>query len=74
MTNQSAPRRYLPTSPFKARPDRVIEDFALGDRVSHDRHGLGKIVGVELAGGALLVDFGTSQTRIVSPYLGMHKL
>ncbi|MBT2368188.1 MULTISPECIES: hypothetical protein [unclassified Streptomyces] len=73
MTNRSAPRRHLPTSPFGVPAEPVIKDFALGDRVSHDRHGLGKIIGQE-ATGAFLVDFGACQTRIVSPYKGMHKL
>ncbi|GGT63289.1 hypothetical protein [Streptomyces purpureus] len=72
MTNASAPRRHLPTSPFAAPKEPLIADFALGDRVSHDRHGLGKIIGAEAA--AMLVDFGATQTRIVSPYKGMHKL
>ncbi|MEU8530416.1 MULTISPECIES: hypothetical protein [Streptomyces] len=74
MTKESAPRRHLPTSPFKARPLREVEDFALGDRVSHDRYGLGTITAVELAGGAVLADFGTVETRVVSPYYGLHKL
>lgn len=74
MTKESAPRRQLPTSPFKARPLREVEDFTLGDRVSHDQYGLGTIIGVEPAGQAVLADFGTVETRVVSPYSGMHKL
>lgn len=73
MTNRSAPRRHLPTSPFAAPSDPVIKDFSVGDRVSHDRHGLGTIIGQESTG-ALLVDFGASRLRILSPYKGMHKL
>ncbi|WP_438490365.1 hypothetical protein [Streptomyces sp. S186] len=44
----------------------------LGDRVSHDRYGLGKIIGVECET-AMLVDFGSHEVRIVSPYTGLHK-
>ncbi|MER7954646.1 hypothetical protein [Streptomyces sp. NPDC096030] len=73
MTNRSAPRRHLSTSPFAAPVEPVIKEFAVGDRVSHDRHGLGKIIGQEPTG-ALLVDFGASQVRVLSPYKGMHKL
>lgn len=73
MTKPSAPRRHLPTSPFKAPADPLAKHFALGDRVSHDRYGLGRVVGAE-EGIAMLVDFGSHQARIVSPYTGMDKL
>ena len=73
MTKPSAPRRHLPTSPFKAPVAPVAKHFALGDRVSHDQFGLGTIVGVE-DGVAMLVDFGSRQARIVSPYTRMDKL
>lgn len=73
MTKPPAPRRHLPTSPFKAPAEPVAKHFALGDRVSHDRYGLGRIIGVE-DGIAMLVNFGSLQARIVSPYNGMDKL
>ncbi|MEV3990952.1 hypothetical protein AB0J57_18780 [Streptomyces sp. NPDC049837] len=73
MTNRSAPRRHLATSPFKAPVAAPIKHFAVGDRVSHDRHGLGTVIAVE-GQIATLVDFGSQQTRIVSPYKGMDKL
>ncbi|GAB2975530.1 hypothetical protein GCM10023080_045270 [Streptomyces pseudoechinosporeus] len=73
MTKPSAPRRHLPTSPFKAPVAPVAKHFELGDRVSHDQFGLGTIVGVE-DGVAMLVDFGARQARIVSPYTRMDKL
>ncbi|OEV08405.1 MULTISPECIES: hypothetical protein [Streptomyces] len=73
MTKSPAPRRHLPTSPFRAPADPLVKHFALGDRVSHDRHGLGRIIGVE-DGIAMLVDFGSLRARIVSPYAGMDKL
>lgn len=73
MTKPSAPRRHLPTSPFAAPVVPSIKEFALGDRVSHDRFGLGRVAAVE-DGVALLVDFGSHQARIVTPYKGMDKL
>ncbi|MGP4001780.1 hypothetical protein [Streptomyces sp. 8N706] len=73
MTKPPAPRRHLPTSPFKAPVVPPVKQFGLGDRVSHDQYGLGRIIGVE-DGIAMLVDFGSRHARIVSPYTGMNKL
>jgi hypothetical protein len=73
MTKRSAPRRHLSTSPFKAPVAPLAKHFALGERVSHDRYGLGKVIGVEDET-AMLVDFGSHEVRIVSPYTGLHKL
>jgi hypothetical protein len=36
----------------------VPEHFTVGQRVTHDRHGLGTVVGVEDGDIAVLVDFG----------------
>ncbi|MFE9427530.1 hypothetical protein ACFYNO_31675 [Kitasatospora sp. NPDC006697] len=76
MTNFAAPRRVIPTSPFKSRtqtPPR--KHFAVGDRVTHDRFGLGRVIDVEGEGAiAALVDFGTSQERLTQPYPAMYKL
>jgi len=68
----AASRRHLASSPFQAEPEQVIEDFALDDRVSHDKYGLGRVVGVEDA--AVTVDFGSQTVRIVSPFAKMTKL
>lgn len=73
MAKSSAPRRHLPTSPFAAPVAPTVEEFAIGERVTHDQYGLGRILASE-DGIALLVDFGSHQARIVSPYKGMHKL
>ncbi|MHC0433469.1 hypothetical protein ACX6XY_25370 [Streptomyces sp. O3] len=73
MTKSSAPRRHLPTSPFKAPAAAPVKQFAPGDRVSHDQYGLGRVIGVE-EGVAALVDFGSRQARITSPYTAMDKL
>lgn len=47
--------------------------FATGDQVSHDVYGLGRVIGIE-DGIAALVDFGSEQMRILSPYAKMTKL
>ncbi|MFD0275192.1 hypothetical protein ACFVHB_14995 [Kitasatospora sp. NPDC127111] len=75
MTKRAAVRRPLPTSPFQTRPEPPRKHFAPGDRVTHDRYGLGRVVGVEEAGdAAVLVDFGSHQERVVQPYHAMYKL
>ncbi len=66
MTN-SAPRRHLPTSPFRPAPTPQIKRFAVGDRVSHDEYGLGRAIAVE-GELAVLVDFGSRQVRITAPF------
>ncbi|MEV6975053.1 hypothetical protein [Kitasatospora sp. NPDC093806] len=75
MRKSPAVRRPLPTSPFKARPDAPPKRFALGDRVTHDKYGLGRVIGVEDgADAAVLVDFGSRQERITPPYAAMFTL
>ncbi|GII29154.1 MULTISPECIES: hypothetical protein [Planotetraspora] len=69
-----APRRHLPTSPFKPPlPAPPLEQYSVDDRVSHDRYGLGVVIGVE-EGAAVLVDFGSRQERITAPYAKLVKL
>jgi hypothetical protein len=67
-------RRHLTTGPFKPPPDPPpIERFALQDRVSHDKYGLGRVIDVE-EDVAVLVDFGTQRVRIPAPYPKLVKL
>jgi hypothetical protein len=73
MTKPAASKRYLPTSPFKAPVAPPLKQFAMGDRVTHDMYGLGRVIGIE-EGIAVLVDFGSAQERIMSPYARMSKL
>ncbi|MFE9257629.1 hypothetical protein [Streptomyces sp. NPDC006879] len=70
MTKSAVPRRHLPSSPFKAPATPPPRHFELGDRITHDEHGLGRVIGVE-EGIAVLVDFGQMQKRITSPYSKM---
>lgn len=67
-----AQRRHLASSPFKREPERVAKQYAVDDRVSHDRYGLGRVVSVE--DGAVTVDFGRDTVRIISPFHGMEEL
>ena len=51
----------------------MVETYTVDDRVSHDKYGLGRVVGIE--DGAVTVDFGPSTVvRIVSPYAKLEKL
>jgi hypothetical protein len=74
-TARAATRRYLPGSPFNNIPEpvRQIEQYSVNDRVTHDRYGLGTVIGVEEEV-AVLVDFGTQRERITSPYSKLTKL
>jgi hypothetical protein len=69
-------QRYLPGSPFNAsapaEPAEPAETFAIHDQVTHDKYGLGVIVGVE--DHAVLVDFRPHQRRIPLPCAKLTKL
>ncbi|MCX3061088.1 hypothetical protein [Streptomyces beihaiensis] len=73
MQKPPASKRHLPTSPFKAPVAPDPKHFAVGDQVTHDMYGLGRVVGME-DGIAALVDFGSTQMRVPSPYAKMTKL
>jgi hypothetical protein len=73
MTKSAVARRHLPTSPFKAPVVPPDKHFAVGERVTHDTYGLGRITAVE-EGIAVLVDFGSRQVRILSPYVKLSGL
>ncbi|MGF7235755.1 MAG: hypothetical protein ACQSGP_12470 [Frankia sp.] len=70
MTKSAVPKRTLPHSPFRAPVIPPCEQFAVGDRVVHDTYGLGQVTGAEDAI-AVLVDFGSRQERILSPFSKM---
>jgi hypothetical protein len=70
---RAATRRYLPGSPFNTPPVvRPVKEFAVGDQVTHDRYGLGRVLGADESG--VFVDFGTQQERISAPYTKLTKL
>jgi hypothetical protein len=72
---RAATRRYIPGSPFNNFPEPVrhVETYALNDQVTHDRYGLGVVIGVE-GELAVLVDFGSQRERITTPYNKLTKL
>jgi hypothetical protein len=68
-----AAHRHLPGSPFNApAPPPPDETFETGDQVTHDKYGLGVILGVE--DHAVLVDFRPHQRRILLPCAKLTKL
>lgn len=73
MTKPAATRRHLPASPFKVPVAPPLQQFAVGNRVAHDEHGLGRVIGVEDQS-AVLVDFGPFTKRITVPFAKMTKL
>ena len=70
MTNMRMAKRHLPSSPFKAAVVPPSKLFVVGDRVTHDVHGLGRVTAVE-DGVAVVVDFGAMLKRVPSPYTKM---
>ncbi len=72
MTTSAVRRRHLASSPFQADPEPVVPQFELGELVSHDAHGVGRIVGVEAS--AVTVDFRPQVVRIASPFPKLAKL
>ncbi len=70
---RAAARRHLPGSPFAPpAPAPPAETFAVDDQVTHDRYGLGVVLGVE--DHAVLVDFRPDQRRIPLPCAKLSKL
>ena len=69
----AAARRHLPGSPFNPpAPAPPAETFAVHDQVTHDKYGLGVILGLE--DHAVLVDFRPQQRRIPLPCPKLTKL
>jgi len=72
---RAASRRFLPGSPFNVLPvDPPVEQFAVRDRVTHDKYGLGWVVLVEEDDDAVIVVFGSRKVRILSPFARLTKL
>jgi hypothetical protein len=64
----------MPTSPFSPPPPAPpVEQFSVNDRVTHDRYGLGVVTVVE-DDAAVVVDFGSRQERIPTPFKKLYKL
>ena len=71
---RSGYRRHLASSPFPP-PEQPppLEEFTVGERVSHDRYGLGRVVLLEGVA-AVVVDFGDGRVRIRAPFNKLTKL
>jgi hypothetical protein len=61
-----AVRRHLASSPFSPAPAPEIEEFNVGDRVSHVRHGLGVVVAASPA--TVTLKFESGMVRVNSPF------
>ncbi|HET6299775.1 MAG TPA: hypothetical protein VFG33_40815 [Kribbella sp.] len=73
-SSRATTRRHLATSPFKPRVPDPIKVFEVGERVSHDKEGLGRISSVD-GGTAVVVDFGGGKLlRVVAPFAKLHSL
>jgi hypothetical protein len=71
--SRAVTRRHLPGSPFAPpAPAPPAETFAVHDQVTHDKYGLGVILGVEDY--AVLVDFRPEQRRVPLPCAKLSKL
>ncbi|MEV8376041.1 hypothetical protein AB0P21_25100 [Kribbella sp. NPDC056861] len=72
--SRATTRRHLSTSPFKPRVPAPIKTFEEGDRVSHDKEGMGRIHAVE-GPHAVIVDLGGGKLlRVLSPFDKLHQL
>ena len=66
-------RPHLPNSPFRReQPVTSHPEFAAGDRVSHDRHGLGSVV--RLADDRMVVRFGQQLVSVSQSSPKVHLL
>ena len=69
-------KRRLPNSPFNAERDAALQprtQFQIGDRVTHDRHGLGTVTGFDGDTG-LHIKFGGVVYRISVSTSKLHPL
>lgn len=64
--------RYSARSPFRARPTPAVEQFAVEDRVTHDKFGLGRVIMEDAT--SVTVDFGSQRVRVASPFRSLTKL
>ncbi|MFC6159934.1 hypothetical protein ACFWUU_11390 [Kribbella sp. NPDC058693] len=73
-SSRATTRRHLSTSPFQRRVPAPIETFEVGDRVSHDKEGIGRITIVE-GTEAVVVDLGKGRLlRVPAPFHKLHSL
>ena len=73
MKPHAGTRRHLASSPFQPAAPVEILTFEQGERVIHDKYGLGRVVSVE-TDQAVVVNFGDRQVRLVRPFPKLSKL
>ena len=67
-------RRRPPGSPFRDPAPTPLETYQVGDRVTHDTWGLGRVIDLS-EDRSLLVTFGGAHTqRVTVPYRKLQKL
>ncbi|AYY15067.1 hypothetical protein EF847_22585 [Actinobacteria bacterium YIM 96077] len=66
MTSSTTNRRVLSTSPFQSAAPEPIEPFEVNDLLTHDRHGMGRVVAVG-PDNKIHVDFGGGARTITLP-------
>jgi hypothetical protein len=69
MTPPPRRQRHTPSSPFQPDPESSIELYEVDDLVSHDSHGMGRVIQVETT--AVTVDFRSRTVRVASPGRGL---
>jgi hypothetical protein len=67
-TSRPRAARHLSTSPFNREPAEPVvpEVFAIDDRVTHDKYGLGTVVSVD-GTREVIVNFGAETRRLALP-------
>ncbi|MBD0293417.1 MAG: hypothetical protein ICV70_07585 [Jiangellaceae bacterium] len=74
MSQRTMRRPAFPASPFNNQPVAPpVERLVVDDRLTHDRHGLGRVVRVE-GDGSVIVDFGSTVRRVIYPNAKVTKL
>ena len=69
---QPAKKPHLPNSPFRAQPTAEVHPFAVNDRLTHDRHGMGSVV--RITGDRMEVKFGQSTVSVALNSSKVHPL
>jgi hypothetical protein len=67
-----AKKPHLPNSPFRSQPTPDVPEFAVNDRVTHDRHGLGSVL--RITGDRMEVRFGQSTVSVALNSSKVHPL
>ncbi len=75
--DETCPRRDPAPSAHESlrrpAPAPPAEQFAVQDRVTHDKYGLGRVISVQ-DDAALVIDFGSRRVRITMPCAKLAKL